>query len=184
METLQNREHASRDNPPVAVPYATEVAAVVAGAEVDPERGLTDAQVRQRRELVGPNQLTEAPPVSVWRKLFAQFKDLVIWILIFAAIVSGALGEWIDTMAILAIVLLNGVIGFFQEARAERALAALQKLSAPIAKVLRAGGLASVPAKDLVPGDIVEIEAGDNIPADARLAAGLQLDRAGGVADR
>ena len=103
------------------------VASFVADAEtvlrrlgVDPQVGLDEARVAALRDEHGLNQLAEAPPVPVWRKLLAQFKDLVIWILILAAIVSGVLGEWVDTIAIVAIVLLNGVIGFLQEERAER----------------------------------------------------------------
>lgn len=158
------------------------VASFVADAEtvlrtlgVDSQFGLDEARVAALRDEHGLNQLAEAPPVPIWRKLLAQFKDLVIWILILAAIVSGALGEWVDTIAIVAIVLLNGVIGFFQEERAERALAALQKLSSPMARVLRAGAWSSIPAKDIVPGDILEVEAGDNIPADARLLQAFSL---------
>ena len=107
--------------------------------------------------------------------MLAQFKDLVIWILIIAAVISGVLGEWVDAIAILAIVLLNGVIGFLQEERAEQALAALQKLSAPMARVLRGGSWVSIEAKEIVPGDILEIEAGDNIAADARLLQAFSL---------
>ena len=156
----------------------------ITSLEVDAERGLTAGQVQDRRARFGANQLAEAPPVLVWRKVLAQFKDLVIWILIVAAVISGVLGEWVDTMAILAIVLLNGVIGFFQEERAERALAALQKLSAPMAKVVREGVLRSMPASELVPGDIIELEAGDNIPADARLLQAFSLHGARGGTHR
>lgn len=81
----------------------------------------------------------------------------------------GSNGEWTDTAAILAIVLLNALLSIFQEEKAEKALAALQSLAAPTAKVIREGKLASIPARELVPGDIVEIEAGDNVPADLRL---------------
>lgn len=137
--------------------------------ESDQEHGLTNEQVQMRLEVHGHNRLQEAPPTPLWKRLARQFADLVIWILIAAAVLSGVLGEWVDTSAILAIVLLNGVIGFFQEEKAEQALAALQRLSAPMAKALRGGNVATVPAADLVPGDIVELEAGDYIPADARL---------------
>lgn len=141
----------------------------------DPERGLRAAQVSALRAKHGLNQLTEAPPPPLWRKLLGQFKDLVIWILIVAAVVSGLIGEWQDTVAILAIVLLNGLLGFFQEEKAEHALAALQRFSAPQAKAIRDGMLQVLPAGELVPGDLIELEAGDNIPADGRLVRAFGL---------
>ncbi len=142
---------------------------------VDLAHGLTAEEVSQRREQSGWNALTEAPPVPIWKKLVGQFKELVIWILIVAAIIAGVMGEWADTAAILAIVLVNGIIGFLQEEKAGRALAALQKLSSPMAKVIRDGALQSVPAREMVPGDRIELEAGDNIPADARLLSAFSV---------
>ncbi len=142
---------------------------------VDLAHGLTAQEVAQRRELHGWNALAEAPPVPIWKKLVGQFKELVIWILIVAAIIAGVMGEWADTAAILAIVLVNGIIGFLQEEKAGRALAALQKLSSPMAKVIRDGALQSVPAREMVPGDRIELEAGDNIPADARLLSAFSV---------
>lgn len=161
-------------------PYAMSVVDVVAVFRSDPERGLRAEQVVALRAQYGSNELTEAPPTPLWKKLLDQFKDLVIWILIVAAAISGAIGEWPDTVAILAIVLLNGLLGFFQEERAEQSLAALQKLSAPMAKVIRDGVLQALQARDLVRGDVIELEAGDNVPADARLlrAFGLQVQEA------
>lgn len=144
-----------------------------AAGGVSVEQGLSASVVQTIRQRFGSNQLAEAPPVPTWRKLVAQFKDLVIWILIAAAIIAGVMGEWVDTAAILAIVLVNGIIGFLQEEKAGRALAALQKLSSPMAKVIRDGVLQLVPASELVPGDRIELEAGDNIPADARLLSGF-----------
>ncbi len=160
--------------------YAKPVDEVLLQFEADGKRGLRGEQVAALRSRHGWNELTEAPPTPLWKKLLNQFQDLVIWILIFAAVISGAIGEWPDTVAILAIVLLNGLLGFFQEERAEQSLAALQKLSAPLAKSIRDGVLQSLPARDLVPGDLVELEAGDNIPADARLirAFGLRVQEA------
>lgn len=155
--------------------HATSAADVLRNLGTDADQGLNDEQVQQRREEFGFNELAETPDTPLWRKLLRQFQDLVIWILIAAAVISGAMGEWADTLAILAIVLLNGVIGFFQEERAGRALAALRKMSTPLAKVLRQGTLASVPARDLVPGDRIELEAGDHVPADARLIKGFAL---------
>ena len=142
---------------------------------VDLAHGLTAEEMAQRREQHGWNALAEAPPVPIWKKLLGQFQELVIWILIVAAIIAGVMGEWVDTAAILAIVLVNGIIGFLQEEKAGRALAALQKLSSPMAKVLRDGVLQSVPARELVPGDRIELEAGDNIPADARLLTAFSV---------
>jgi Ca2+-transporting ATPase len=101
--------------------------------------------------------------------LISQFNELVIWILIVAVVISGFMGEWTDAIAILAIVLVNGILGFIQEERAGRALAALRRISSPSARVVRDGVVRTLPAQDLVPGDCIELEAGDSIPADARL---------------
>ncbi len=100
----------------------------------------------------------------------------MIWILIVAALISGVVGEWLDAGAILSIVLLNGVLGFIQVEKAERALSSLQDLTSSQAKVLRGSWLQTVPASDLVPGDIIELEAGDRVPVDVRLthSAGLR----------
>jgi Ca2+-transporting ATPase len=155
--------------------YAQPTEAIIGALATDRDHGLTVAEVTARLARFGPNCLSEAPPVPLWKKFLSQFKELVIWILIVAAIISGAVGAWADTAAIVAIVLLNGIIGFLQEEKAERALTALQKLSAPLAKVIRDGSLQSVPAADLVSGDRVELEAGDNIPADARLCAAFSF---------
>lgn len=161
-------------------PFLGSVDCALRNLVTNADSGLSDAQVAERRRKHGRNQLAEAPATPLWKKLLGQFKDLVIWILIGAAAISGLMGEWTDTLAIFAIVLLNAVIGFLQEERAERALAALQKLSAPLAKVIRNACLQTVPAIDLVPGDIVELEAGDNIPADVRLihSFGLSVQEA------
>src|SRR6185436_10002778 len=121
----------------VRAAHATPIDKLLPILETDLRQGLEPLSLNTRQTAFGPNQLTEAPPPSRWLKLLAQFQDLVIWILIVAAVVSGYLGEWVDALAIVAIVILNGVIGFMQEERAERALAALQKLSAPMAKVRR-----------------------------------------------
>ncbi len=139
------------------------------------DRGLDEASVEARRAEWGPNQLPRARPPSMWWRLLAQFLEPVIGILVAAALISGLTGDVIDTVAILAIVILNGVIGFVQEERAERAIAALQRLSAPLARVLREGQLRSIPAGDLVPGDRILLESGDNIPADARLLRAFEL---------
>ena len=137
--------------------------------------GLSTDDVLLRRNQAGFNVLSEAAAVPLWKKLLTQFSDLVIWILIFAALIAGLMGEWIDTFAILAIVLLNGIIGFMQEERAERALASLQKLSSPMARVLRDGKNQLLPASELVAGDSILLEAGDNVPADCRLLTSFSL---------
>ncbi len=139
------------------------------------ERGHDSASIAVARNEHGWNELQGAPPFPWWRRLLAQFQDLVILMLLGAAIISGALHEWSDSVAIIAIVILNGLIGFFQEERAQQALAALQKLSRPQAKVIREGALTLIAARELVPGDIVEIEAGDDVPADARLLTAFSL---------
>lgn len=142
---------------------------------VDIDHGLSISEAISRRGQFGSNELDHAPPEPIWKKFLNQFRELVIWILIVASIISGIMGEWADTAAILAIVLVNGVIGFLQEERASQALAALKKLSSPIAKVIREGRSQSLPARELVPGDIVLMEAGDHVPADVRLCEGFSF---------
>ncbi|HEY6084533.1 MAG TPA: cation-transporting P-type ATPase [Nitrospira sp.] len=104
----------------------------------------------------GPNELPAAPPPSPWNIFAGQFASLIVWVLIGAAITSGLLGEWIDTGAILAIVLLNGCLGFFQEYRAGQSLARLKTLAVTHARVLRDGARRIVPSRELVPGDILK----------------------------
>jgi Ca2+-transporting ATPase len=108
-------------------------------------------------------------------RLAKQFNELVVWIPVAAAVVSGFLQDWVETVVILSIVLLNGLIGFLQEERAGRALLALQSLARPRAKVIRQGHLSVVPAPELVPGDLLSLEAGDHVPADARLVHATSL---------
>ncbi len=137
--------------------------------ETELHRGLSAQEAAERRKRFGVNALPEAAPVPIWKKVVYQFRQWMIWLLIAAAVISGILGDWIDCVAILAIVALNVTISLFQEEKAGRALAALRKLSPPIAKVVRGGLQLSLPARELVPGDVIELAAGDNIPADARL---------------
>ncbi len=134
-----------------------------------PERGLSDENVRDRFTAQGPNELPEAQPPSLLKLFLSQFTSVIVWVLIGAAIISGLLEDWLDAAAILAIVFLNGLLGFVQEFRAERSLAALRKMSVATARVIRDGVLRSIPARELVPGDLVLLEAGDRIPADVRL---------------
>ncbi len=140
------------------------------------EKGLTDAQVAARREQYGFNELREKPRPGFWKMLWAQFGGFWVRILIVAALISLFLGEWVDASAILAIVVLNAVIGVVQQSRAEQALAALQKMAAPNARVVRDGVEIAVPSRELVPGDIIiMLEAGNYIPADLRLVESVNM---------
>ena len=142
---------------------------------VDPAQGLDAAQVRSRAEVHGPNELLTQAQRGPLTLLGDQFKDFMVLVLLAAAVVSGLIGDLIDTIAILVIVLLNAVIGFVQAWRADRAMAALRKLAAAQATVLRAGQIEQVRASALVPGDIVLLEAGNQVPADLRLIEITQL---------
>ena len=146
----------------------------------DSERGLAGQEAERRHAEFGPNELPEAPPPSLLKLFLSQFTSVIVWVLIGAAIISGLLEDWIDAAAILAIVFLNGLLGFVQEFRAERSLAALRKMSVATARVIRDGVLRSIPARELVSGDVIHLEAGDRIPADARLiyAANFQVQEA------
>ncbi|HUN22998.1 MAG TPA: cation-translocating P-type ATPase [Anaerolineales bacterium] len=142
---------------------------------VNSQTGLSSAEVQQRLEKYGRNELTEKLPTPFWRLVLDQFKDFVVILLIVASVISILLGEYIDAGAILAIVLLNAIIGVVQESRAEQALSALKKMAAPEAWVMRDGERVHVSSRELVPGDIVFLEAGNYVPADLRLLEGVNL---------
>ncbi|MDZ4405559.1 cation-translocating P-type ATPase [Prosthecobacter sp.] len=131
--------------------------------------GLSAQEAAQRLAANGPNELKEGKRISPWQIFLGQFKSLIVWILIVAGLISGVLGEVVDAIAILAIVVLNAVIGFYQEHSAEKSIAALKKMAAPQAKVWRDGAIKAVPAAEIVTGDVLELEAGDLVAADARL---------------
>lgn len=131
----------------------------------DLDRGLSAGEARVRLEKHGPNQLAQKEGEGPFRLFLRQFENFIIWVLVAAALVSGFLKEWVDTIAILAIVVVNAVLGFIQEYRAEKSLAALRKLSSPNSKVVRDGQSRLIPSSELVPGDIIELEAGDHVPA-------------------
>ncbi|MCX8160524.1 MAG: calcium-translocating P-type ATPase, SERCA-type [Candidatus Saccharicenans sp.] len=142
---------------------------IASSYDSDLKRGLASEQAAVYLEKYGPNQLQEAPARSPLAVFLDQFKSFLIWVLIGAAVVSGFLGEWVDALAIIAIVILNAVLGFVQEFRAEKSLAALKKMAAPMARVIRNGELKQIPAREIVPGDLLELEAGDHVAADARI---------------
>ncbi|AFS00575.1 calcium-translocating P-type ATPase, PMCA-type [Lentilactobacillus buchneri] len=142
--------------------------------------GLSDQEVKDRREQFGANRLTSKRRTTLIEKFISQFKDLMIIILIIAAIIAGFAGETVDAAIILAVVILNAVFGVFQESKAENAIDSLKEMSAPMATVLRNNQPMSIKSEDIVPGDIVLLEAGDVVPADVRLieANSLKIEEA------
>ncbi len=139
------------------------------------QTGLSEAEAAARRGQYGPNELEERGGVSPLRLLLSQFANTMVLILIAAAVVSGFLGKVTETAAIAAIVILFALLGFFQEYRAEQAMAALKRLAVPLVRVRRSGELKELSAKELVPGDVVLLEAGNAIPADMRLVESVNL---------
>jgi len=131
--------------------------------------GLSNAEAENRLRQVGPNELQAAHRVSPWEILLEQFKNVLILILLGATAISLFLGHGVESIVIAVIVLFAVVLGFVQEFRAERAIEALRKMAAPTATVLRDGTEIKIPAKDLVPGDVIILHTGDRIPADARV---------------
>jgi Ca2+-transporting ATPase len=148
--------------------------------EANREEGLSEEQTSERINTFGANELQEAPPISIWVKIYEQFANFVVVLLLVAAVISAVLGDWVEAAAIMIIVLLNAGLGVIQESRAEEALAALKKMASPDANVLRAGSRQAIPAREVVPGDIVFLEAGNYVPADVRLleTANLRIDEA------
>jgi P-type Ca2+ transporter type 2C len=150
-------------------PWTVAADAVAQALAVDAETGLDAAEAERRLAQFGANELREGRRRGPARMLLDQFTDFMILVLLAAALVAGFVGDFADTVVILAIVLLNSVIGFVQEYRAERAVAALKTLAAPLATTVRSGAVATIAAAELVPGDVVLLEAGNIVPADLRL---------------
>ena len=137
------------------------------------ETGLTASEAQQRLSQFGPNKLDEEEKTPLWKRFFEQMADPMVIMLIVAAVISAVTGmiqgesEWADVIIIMAVVIINSVLGVVQEAKSEQALAALQEMSAAQSKVIRDGKMVHLPSADLVPGDIVLLEAGDSVPATA-----------------
>jgi P-type Ca2+ transporter type 2C len=162
--------------------YRQRAGEVAAELGVNPEVGLTAAEAASRLERYGPNELTADKPIPAWRRFLAQFQDVLVMLLLAATAISAALWAYerdaalpYEAIAIFAVVLLNATMGFVQEARAEAAVVALRAMSAAEAAVIRDGARRRIPATGIVPGDIVLIEEGDTIGADARVIESVSL---------
>ena len=174
-------------DPVLAEPWLADTDDVAAALGTDLADGLPPEEAARRLTTYGPNELLGEPPVPMWRRVLAQMRDPLVVLLLVAVAVS--LGAWVvegaegvpfDAVVIAVIVLLNAVLGVVQERRAEDAVAALAQMSAPTASVVRGGRQERVPARDVVPGDLLVLAEGDTVPADARLAsvASLQVAEA------
>jgi len=171
--------------PVASEPHRQSAEQVLASLQTDAHAGLSGQEAARRLQELGANTLTEQAQPSAWRKFLAQFTDVLVVLLLVAALISA--GLWLverdsalpfEALAIFAIVLLNAIMGYLQEARAERAVAALQKLSAAQATVIRDGVRQRIPAAEIVPGDLLLVEEGDTIAADARLIESISLQMA------
>jgi Ca2+-transporting ATPase len=169
----------------MAPAYQQRVEQVAAALGSDVERGLREADARTRLAHDGPNRLAGEPPIPAWKKFLAQFRDVLVVLLMIATAISAALWWYerdaplpYEALAIGAVVLLNAILGFVQERRAETAVAALQQMAAAHAHVIRDGETKQIPASDIVAGDVILIEEGDTVPADARVAGSSALQTA------
>ncbi|MBL5800325.1 calcium-translocating P-type ATPase, SERCA-type [Bacillus sporothermodurans] len=140
------------------------------------DQGLSDSEVEKKRKQFGWNELQEGEKQSALMLFISQFKDFMVLVLLAATLISGLLGEYIDAIAIIMIVLINGCLGFFQERKAEKSLNALRELSAPQVVVLRNGEWSKIPSKEVVVGDILKFSSGDRIGADVRLVHTANLE--------
>ncbi|MHB1126149.1 MAG: calcium-translocating P-type ATPase, SERCA-type [Bacillota bacterium] len=149
---------------------------VVSAMGSNAQNGLTASEVSRRMREIGPNVMQEPPKPSLLQMYISQYKDFMVGVLMVATLISAFLGEYADAVTILAIVIINATLGFIQEYRAEKSMEALKKLTAPEARVIRDSGEKKIPAAELVPGDILVLESGDVIPADARLIDAINLE--------
>ena len=155
--------------------HAMTVDEVTGALAADTARGLSAAEAAARHARYGPNALRSAPPTPWWNLLLGQFTDGLILVLLGAALLSLLIGEVEEAVFIAVLLVFNGVLGFWQERQAQRSLAAVQGLVVPRARVRRDGAVQQVPSDQLVPGDLVLLEAGDTVPADGRLVAAFRL---------
>jgi Ca2+-transporting ATPase len=155
--------------------HTLDLASAAAALSTSLDVGLSESEAAERLARFGPNELHEAPRPGFWHNLIDQFNNFIVIVLIVASIVSAVLGDYFEAAAIMAIVVLNAALGVIQEQRAEQALAALRKLAAPDAYVIRDGHRRKVPSRQMVPGDVVLLEAGNYTPADLRLAEAVNL---------
>ena len=164
-------------NPTIApkIWYTATIPEITDTLKINLDQGLSDSEAADRRIQYGPNELQERSGTSPLRLLWVQFSNTMVLILIAAAVVSGFLGKVTETVAIAALVILFALLGFVQEDRAEHAMAALKRLAVPIVRVRRQGILREMSAQELVPGDVVLLEAGNAIPADMRLVESINL---------
>ena len=146
--------------------------------ETDPRRGLSADEVRRRLATQGPNRIRSRPGTPAWKRFLLQFAQPLTYILLLAACVTGFLGVWVDSAVIALVVVVNAIVGFLQESKAEKAIEALGNLVMTEATVRRDGTQRRVPSEDLVPGDVVLLQSGDRVPADLRLSRvrSLQVD--------
>ena len=173
-------EHKMEEDQSKKAWHALDVEEVTAALDVDPKQGLDDNEVEKRRERYGENRLEQGAQRSSLRRFVSQFNNLFIYLLLVAGVVTGLLGEFLDSGVIFGVVLIIAAIGFIQEGRAERALESVQKILSHDARVTRGGKRKKILAEELVPGDIVHLDAGDRVPADLRLvrAKNLQIQEA------
>ncbi|MEW6678790.1 MAG: cation-transporting P-type ATPase [Pseudomonadota bacterium] len=166
--------------PPALAVHGLTVHGALADLSSDGEGGLSQEEAALRLLRHGPNTLPEHPGKPAWLRFLSQFNQALIYILLAAGAITAALGEWVDSGVIFGVVLINAVVGYIQEAKAENALAALKRLLATSARVVRQDQKLTLPAAELVPGDIVLLDAGDKVPADLRLIRvhELQVDEA------
>ena len=173
------------ETPEPSIAYRQRVDELIAILQTDQHQGLTSDDARTRLQRFGRNELAAEPPTPAWRRFLSQFQDVLVILLLIATAVSAAL--WVyereaglpyEAIAIFAVVLLNATMGYIQEARAEAAVAALRAMSAADATVIRDGERQSVPASEVVPGDVILVEEGDTVPADARLIESAALHTA------
>ncbi|MFB4167557.1 calcium-translocating P-type ATPase, SERCA-type [Virgibacillus sp. JSM 102003] len=156
--------------------YQLDVDHVEQKLHVTTNRGLAEKQVEQRRKEFGANNLETEKNTSKWLIFFKQFQDFMVLVLLAATLIAGLLGEYVDAIAIMVIVLVNSFLGFFQEQKAEKSLAKLKEMSAPVANVLRDGKWEKIPSQDVVVGDVLRMKSGDRIPADIRITKSNSME--------